>query len=117
MIKTANWYINRVAGTNPMKREILEYYLLAHELEDGIEKMKETVEHGCISGIATPMIYYKDTKEFFYKYEDEIEEYIELYELQVMPKVNISNALSWFAWELATFEMIEELERLIEDEK
>ena len=40
------------------------------------ETCKEIVEHGCVSGVATDHIYYKDTLSFFDKYEDEMIEYI-----------------------------------------
>ena len=36
------------------------------------ETCKEIVEHGCVSGVATDHIYYKDTVAFFDKYEDEM---------------------------------------------
>ena len=37
---------------------------------------KEIVKGGCVSGVATDHIYYKDTVAFFDKYEDEIIKYI-----------------------------------------
>ena len=40
------------------------------------ETCKEIVEHGCVSGVAHDHIYYKDTADFFDKYEDEMIEYI-----------------------------------------
>ena len=40
------------------------------------ETCKEIVEHGCVSGVATDHIYYKDTVAFFDKYEDEMIKHI-----------------------------------------
>ena len=40
------------------------------------ETCKEIVEHGCVSGVATDHIYYKDTLAFFDKYEDEMIKHI-----------------------------------------
>ena len=36
------------------------------------EICKEITEHGCVSGVAHDHIYYRDTVDFFDKYEDEI---------------------------------------------
>ncbi len=37
-----------------------------------VEELKDIVEHGCISGCASGMIYYFETEEFYNKFKDEI---------------------------------------------
>ena len=42
-----------------------------------LDTLKEIVEHGCVSGVATNHIYYPETVKFFDFYQEEILEYIE----------------------------------------
>ncbi len=41
-----------------------------------VDTLREIIEHGCISGVATNHIYYNQTVSFFNAYEEEITDYI-----------------------------------------
>lgn len=47
------------------------------ELQDLAEMLNETYEHGCVSGVCGPLIYYSDIKEFYQQFEDQVDEFIE----------------------------------------
>lgn len=47
------------------------------ELQSLAETLNETYEHGCASGACGPLIYYSDTKEFYQKFEDQVDEFVE----------------------------------------
>jgi hypothetical protein len=53
--------------TKEVAQEALEY-------DNPNEFFQELQQYGCISGMVTKLIYYKDTHEFYEKYYDEIEE-------------------------------------------
>lgn len=50
------------------EQEILRIYSL--------EELRTIAEHGCITGAAHSHIYYNQSQEFFWRHEDEIEEYL-----------------------------------------
>ena len=43
---------------------------------DELDEIKDVANHGCSGGVGT-FIYYNELREFFFKYEDEIEDYIQ----------------------------------------
>jgi predicted transcriptional regulator len=63
-------------------------YLIDYENDADIREshLKDILEYGCASGTVSPLIYYKDTKEFYNTYTDEIDNIIdELEEMQGEP--------------------------------
>lgn len=47
------------------------------ELQSLAEMLNETYEHGCVSGACGPLIYYSDTKEFYHKFKDQVDIFVE----------------------------------------
>ncbi len=96
---------------NTIKAEVAEEAL---EHEDPQTFFKDLLQHGCISGMVTKLIYYKDTHAFYDKHYAEIEELREGHEestgecLQV--KNDLKNFLAWFAFEQVVYQLISEIE-------
>ena len=74
----------------------------------------DLLQHGCVSGMISSLIYYKDTEEFFDNhYEEIIDLKTEFEESTGEPlKIphQIKNHLSWFAFELVGRQLANELE-------
>ena len=70
-------------------------------------------QHGCISGMISPLIYYTDTHKFYDKHYDEIEELREQYEDNIGESIKIKgdlkNFLAWFAFEETAYQLAIEL--------
>lgn len=83
----------------------LEKYVLEDLLEvESVEGyLKDLLQHGCVSGMVNGLIYYSDTKNFFVKYVDEIDELVEEVEESMGKPLEIthptSNWLAWFGYE------------------
>ena len=72
------------------------------DYENPIDYFTDIMEHGCISGIVTELIYYYQTEEFFNRHVDEI---LEIYNetlayVDTDMEINRNN-LAWFAFEEA----------------
>ena len=91
------------------------------------ETCKEITEHGCVSGVATSHVYYKDTVAFFDKYEDEITTHIsETLGDDVLPKLfkdanasltSYKNAVTWSFIELVAMDTVDNKDKKeLEDE-
>lgn len=93
-----------------IKAEVAEEAL---DHEDPKAFFKDLLQHGCISGMVTKLIYYKDTHAFYDKHYAEIEELREEHEestgecLQV--KSDLKNFLAWFAFEQVAYQLVSEL--------
>lgn len=104
---------------------------IANEEYDSIQKevaqeffnhSYEKVEHffedlrsnGCMSGMITKLIYYRDTHAFFIKHYDEIEDLRQTYEEQtgmtLQPQGDLMNWHAWFAFEEVARNLAVELE-------
>lgn len=72
-----------------------------NELQSLAEMLNETYEQGCDSGACGPLIYYSDTKEFYQKFEDQVNEFVE----------NLCSELGWEVFQqamrLEIYEIIE----------
>lgn len=84
-----------------LTKEVIEIALdNIDDYEEPITYFEEVLQHGCISGIVTELIYYYQTEEFFNRHVDEIlslyNDIIEYTELDM--EVNRNN-LSWLAFE------------------
>jgi hypothetical protein len=82
-------------------------------------------EHGCVSGMIGEMIYYKDTEQFFDKYEQEVQEklveygydrthdkYVQFLEIEYLSEDDATyekNEFAWFLFESVAFEIGSEL--------
>ncbi|MED4342848.1 hypothetical protein [Bacillus licheniformis] len=79
------------------------------EENGGATFAQDVLNHGCISGVVTEMIYYKDTHAWFDTYYDEIQELAEQYELETGEKLHwngdLKNWFAWFSFERITFEL------------
>ena len=90
------------------------------------ETCKEIVEHGCVSGVATDHIYYKDTLSFFDKYEDEMIEYIadtlggeaneDLWTRNTCNITGYKNVVTWSFIELVAMSIVDGVDALEDDE-
>ncbi len=106
----------------------LEEYVIKHYLEAAIEYddvevfMNDVISNGCVSGVIGTLIYYKDTNDFFDKYEDEIEELadeLDSFGGVIMSILNVHNLcsmtelknyLAWFGFEEITRKLLNEFE-------
>ena len=94
--------------------------------EDWYSYLQDVLNHGCVSGIVKGLIYYHDTANFHDKYEDEIDELIELYadendiefvelagsKIDLWDIQQLKNWKAWFAYE----ETIHRISNWIESE-
>lgn len=94
---------NSIKGA--VAREALNY----HNPESFFDDL---VTHGCISGMVSSLIYYRDTHAFFDAHYDEIEELrLEYFEATGIAPVVQGDMKNWFAWF-----SFEETSRMIVDE-
>ncbi len=95
---------------NTIKAEVAEEAL---EHEDPQTFFKDLLQHGCISGMVTKLIYYKDTHAFYDKHYAEIEELREEYETSIgeplQIKNDLKNFLAWFAFEQVAYQLVSEI--------
>lgn len=88
--------------------------ILNEEDEDIESHMKDVMNHGCVSGTVSSMIYYNDTRKFFEKHYDEIFDLIEglrcEFDIDAIVKEFNFNNLSWLAYEECTRKLMNELE-------
>ena len=83
-------------------REIIE--------ENGGKSFADDVlRYGCVSGIVTELIYYKDTHKWFDTYYDEIMALAEEYELETGEELHwegdFKNWFAWWSFEKTTFDL------------
>jgi hypothetical protein len=71
---------------------------------------------GCVSGMIGELIYYSDTKEFYINHQDEIEELIQDFMLEVgsefvakLHEGTYSNNAAWYAFEETSFRIASNL--------
>lgn len=97
-----------------LKKEVIEDILdQGEESEDIISYMKDVLNHGCVSGTVSSLIYYTDTQKFFDKYQSEIFDLYNNYrtETGATPDFELnSNNLAWFSYEQTIYNLLNELE-------
>lgn len=81
---------------------------VAHRIIDQVEDnasfkcfMSDLMQHGCISGMVTSLIYYKDTHDFYDSMYDDIETLRYDYEQETGCKIELpadQDLKNWFAW-------------------
>ena len=55
----------------PMQKDVIKD-ILSRNAKETYSYMNDVLQHGCVSGVASSMIYYKDTYKFFKKHFEEI---------------------------------------------
>ena len=102
-----------------------ENALIRHVISDILDKenvvqyIEDVLHHGCISGVVSGLIYYRDTHEFYDNYYDETEELrINLLDqgidvLNGLNKNDLKNHMAWIAYEETVRQIAEELEVLV----
>ena len=110
-----------------MKKETVKDWVL-NEVKDGSINLKEVVEHGCVNGCVSSLIYYEDTVLFHDKFEEEIWEMLydehEEFGFKSIPEyiasfngskevgslMQFKNLLSWYAVENVARQILDEEE-------
>jgi hypothetical protein len=90
------------------------------ESDDPLCYLSDVRDNGCSSGIASDLIYYTDTAEFFDSHEEEIGALLAAYKEEtgeVVPySETIKNDLAWAAYEIVADNLSSELEELPDEE-
>jgi hypothetical protein len=94
-----------------LKKEVINDLL---DSEDTAGYIKEIINHGCQSGVVSGLIYYADTKAFYIKHLEDIEDMIADYQENtgemLQPKAPYYNWFAWFAFEETVRELADSLE-------
>lgn len=122
--------LEKILKDNPdtLKAEVIEEALDSGNNDSEIKTFfEDLLSHGCVSGMIGKLIYYKDTVEFYDKYEDEIENLLEemrgdygyknRFEMigslngaeNVGNTMQEKNLLSWFAFEETARQLANEI--------
>ena len=82
----------------------------ALEYDDPQSFFNDLLQHGCISGMVSSLIYYADTHAFYDKHYSEIEELRSEYEDSTGESLKINNDLknylAWFAFEQVAYQLV-----------
>ena len=79
-LKRINILFGRKESTCNLEKAVYDYIIRRWEEYDNKSRIfLDILEHGCVSGIVSELIYYSDTIEFYNKYKDDINNL--LYEL------------------------------------
>ena len=108
------------------RKKSLESYVI-NNIDNPEYKLKDLVNHGCISGCFSPLIYNYDCKKFFIRYEEQIWElieefkestgqtlgqFIDSFQYKIEDETNFKTYLSWFAVEETAFKIINHFEEI-----
>lgn len=74
--KTKNDFAKKLNDLFKESTNKLEKYVISdiYNSDEPEGYLKDILNHGCQSGVVSQLIYYKDTKDFFVKFIDEIDE-------------------------------------------
>lgn len=115
--KKALLEINKVNNSGLIKEVIQHVFNKWQDYKNKKMILQEILEHGCISGIVSELIYYTDTIRFYDKHKEEINtllyhtmEEIDIYDLKsifrdfdetdpLCLETHNKNLLAWFAFE------------------
>jgi hypothetical protein len=71
--------------------------------EEPLNYLKYVLEHGCVSGMVSKLVYYNQTKQFYVDYMDEIDEILQDIEDEIGEPLKktfpIYNWMAWFGYE------------------
>jgi hypothetical protein len=124
--KTLRLKLKAIAKTmdETLKNEVISDALDSENIET---YFSDLLEHGCVSGMISKLIYYSDTVKFYDKYENEIEDLLEEerkesgYENKFAMIASLNgadnvgsidqekNLLSWFAFEETARQLANEI--------
>jgi len=97
-------------SSNKLEKEVIQDLL---DDEEPKAYLKDLLNHGCVSGMVSNLIYYKDTEAFYIKFIDEIDELREEYEEMLGEPLKIGyplyNWLAWFSYEETARRIAEKL--------
>jgi len=106
--------------TNNVTKEVAEYLLDYTDSREDLEShMSDILTYGCVNGCVSPMIYYKDTNEFFDKHYEEIQELAQeekrMTGFCILKQIgereqDLKNYMSWFAWETTVRNIANQIE-------
>lgn len=110
------------SGATALEKKVINI-ILDHGTSEDIEAfMKDVLQHGCISGIVSELIYYSDTIAFFKKYKRDI---LDLLEAEGTSPTDLNgwddedhfaeddsnqNLLAWYGFEAVTYNLASQLE-------
>jgi hypothetical protein len=86
------------------------------EEDDTVSYMEDVLQHGCVSGIVSSLIYYVDTHQFYDNYYNEIEDlrldYLEqgINFFESVADGDLKNTMAWIAYEETLRRVADELE-------
>lgn len=100
-----------INNPNTIKAYVAEE-ALSHHYKDVSNFFSDLLQHGCISGMISSLIYYIDTHNFYDTYYDEIEDLRMSYESSlgkpITIKGDLKNFMAWFAFEQTAYKMVYE---------
>lgn len=98
-------------STSELKKYVIEDILNSHGTPEYIESyLKDVVYNGGVSGTISSLIYYEDTKKFYFKFESEIMDLLEEKDIEiVMENLPLSNNLAWVGYEAVAQELLNTL--------
>lgn len=103
--------INNDAGT--IRAEVAKE-ALSYGNQEVLSFFKDLFAHGCVSGMISSLVYYRDTFAFFDRFYDEIEElrvaYLEETGQPLQMDGDLKNGLAWFAFEETARRIADELD-------
>ena len=120
-------FLNKLlAEDNKLINEVVEDLDYYDSLEEIKSYLEDILNYGCVSGIVSKLVYYKDTNKFYDTYEEEIEDLIDEFKKEMgynkraefIASLNGSsesmtqekNLLSWFAYEETARRILDRLE-------
>ena len=75
---------NKITETTGLKKYCLNYLIDNFETKQEIKDfISDLLNHGCVSGMVSGLISFKDTNDFYDKYEEEIEDLLNDYKESV----------------------------------
>ncbi len=81
--------------------------------DDPISFFKDLLNHGCVSGMVSSLVWFNQTHTFYDTYYDEIEELRQEQEASIgtpiQTKGDLKNFLAWFAYEQEAYRLAQEL--------
>jgi len=100
-------------NTTPLKKDVL---VDLYEEEDIKSYINDVLQHGCVSGAVTGLIYYEDTKDFFKRNSIDILQLLEDIEEETGEQVKLQapyyNFLAWLGYEETLRNIAQELDLL-----
>ena len=86
--------------------------MFEHSYENVSDFFHDLLQHGCISGMVSRLVYYHDTHRFFTTHYDEIETIRNEYQeqgVELKPQGDLMNWYAWLSFEETARKLAEEL--------